>query len=235
MPNSFQTEWEPPELESLASLAENLVYRLPRCDATLIRKTLQEVAREFVADTQCLTSRQRLELGEDGMCYPVPFFGGKVAEVREVWKFDRRLRRGVDWNWPIGSGIRIAPHLLPRIGATPDLPVPSPIDSRRYAPRTNVVGGVSDHDALVLSPFTATVVEHLPLCFERLPRDFLNAHGDAICSGVLMKLFSMTGNAWSDLQQAAQERVNYENAKSELRMRRETSADGRTIDMSEVL
>ena len=238
MANSFQTEWEAPELESLATLAENLVYRLPGCDDTLVRKTLQEVAREFVADTQCLTSRQRLTLDEGGMCYPVSCFGGKVAEVREVWKFTRRLRKGVDWNWPVGSGLRIAPHLLPRVGDCPDSLAPSGvnhIDARRYTPRTNVVGSSSSDVRCDIGQFFAVVVEHLPLFFERLPKAFLNMHGDAICSGVLSRLFSMSGRRWSDPQQAAQELARYDNAKSELRMRREMPADGRAIDTSEVL
>ena len=235
MANSFQTEWETPELESLATLAENLVYRLPECDDTIVRKTLQEVAREFVADTQCLTSRQRLALGEGGMCYPVPCFGGKVAEVREVWKFNRRLRKGVDWNWPVGSGLRIAPHLLPSVGADGAVPTPEPVDARRYAPRTNVVGSSSPDVRCDIGQFFAVVVEHLPLFFERLPKEFLNMHGDAICSGVLARLFSMTGKRWTDPQQAVQELTRYDNAKSELRMRREIPADGRAIDTSEVL
>lgn len=234
MANSFQTEWEAPELESLATLAENLVYRLPGCDDTLVRKTLQEVAREFVADTQCLTSRQRLTLSEDGMCYPVARFGGKIAEVREVWKFNRRLRKGADWNWPVGSGLRIAPYLLPRVGEGGD--VPEPIDARRYAPRINVLDGTpSSGGRCDIGQFFAVVVEHLPLFFERLPKAFLNMHGDAICAGVLSRLFAMTGRGWSDPQQAVQELTRYDNAKSELRMRREIPADGRAIDMLDVL
>ena len=235
MANSFQTEWEAPELESLATLAENLVYRLPGCDDTLVRKTLQEVAREFVADTQCLTSRQRLTLDEGGMCYPVPCFGGKVAEVREVWKFDRRLRKGVDWNWPVGSGLRIAPHLLSRVGTDGAASTPEPTDARRYTPRTNVVGSPGLDVRLDMGQFSAVVVEHLPLFFERLPKAFLNMHGDAICSGVLSRLFSMTDRRWSDPQQAARELIRYDNAKSEIRMRKEVPSNGRAIDISEVL
>lgn len=235
MENNFQIEWEAPELESLANLAENLVYRIPGCDDTVLRKTLQEVAREFVADTQCLTSRQPVEPDKGGMCYPAPFFGGNVADVREVWKFQRRLRKGVDWNWPIGSGLRIAPHLLnfPRKGAST---TPHPVDARRYPPLVNMVGGAEENRGRPHhSPFMAVVVEHLPLFFERLPKRLLNKYGDAICSGVLARLFGMKGRAWNDPQQAAEEQVRYDNFRSEARMRRETPADGRAIDTSEVL
>ena len=234
MGNSFQTEWEAPELESLASLAENLVYRIPGCDDTILRKTLQEVAREFVADTQCLTSHQVLEPDDGGMCYPAPRFGGKVADVREVWKFRRHLRKGVDWNWPIGTGIRIAPHLLPRpevANASPAVPK----DAIRYAPRTNLMDAAPEFRAPPVTPFSAVVVEHLPLFYEDLPKWFLQKHGDAICSGVLGRLFAMTGKPWSDAQQAHDERIRYDNFKSEERMRREMPSNGRSIDMSEVL
>lgn len=235
MANSFQTEWEAPELESLASLAVNIVIRLKGCDDTLIRKTLQEVAREFVADTQCLTTRQPVRPDAGGMCFLVPFFGGIVADVREVWKFGRRLRKGVDWNYPIGSGLRIAPYLLPRADLTASQAASIPMDARRYTPSVNLMDAVPAPSEQTHTPFFAVTVEHLPLFYERLPKEFLHRHGDAICSGVLARLFSMTGNAWSDLQQAAEERVRYENFMSEARMAIETPAGGQAIDTSEVL
>lgn len=235
MANTFQNEVEAPELETLANLAENLVYRLPGCDDTVVRKTLQEVAREFVSDTQCLTSRQRLEVDEGGMCFPAPRFGGKVAEVRAVWKFSRLLRRGIDWNWPVGSGLRLAQHIIQHGVEAAHATGVEPVDARRYTPARNVMGETPASASPMPSPFTALVVERLPLFFESLPRALLGEHGDAICAGALARLLSMTGRPWSDMVQAAQERTNYENAKSALRMKREMPADGRAIDMSEVL
>ena len=70
---------------------------------------------------------------------------------------------------------------------------------------------------------------------EHAPNGFVAAHGEAICSGVLARLCSMTGRPWSDPQVAALERVSYENAKSELRMRHETPPGGRFVDTSMVL
>ena len=234
MANFFQTEWEAPDLDSLASLAENLVYRIRGCDDTLLRKTLQEVAREFVADTQCLTSRQTLVPGAGGLYYPVPVFRGKIADVREVWKDRRLLRKGIDWNWPVGSGLRIAPRLVGGcVNRSSSAPAPS--DSRRYPPSVNMMDAEPSEHKAPASPFVAVVVEHLPLFFENLPREFLQSHGDAICSGVMARLCSMSGRPWSDPQVAALERTNYENAKSELRMSRETPLDGQFIDTSMVL
>lgn len=234
MAESYQTEWEAPELDSLASLAENLVYRIPGCDSVVLRKTLQKVAREFVADTQCLTSRQPMTPDAGGMCFPVPYFGGKVSDVREVWLFGRRLRKGVDWNWPIGSGLRIAPHLIPRREIGPHA-VTEQKDARRYTPSVNRMDAQEVADESHPVPFFAVVVEHLSLFSEKLPKPLLQKHGDAICSGVLARLFAMTGKPWTDAQQAIDERTRYDNFKSEERMRREISPDGRAIDMSEVL
>ena len=41
MANSFQQEQEPPEFETVAELAENLVYRLPGCTDLMIRKAVR--------------------------------------------------------------------------------------------------------------------------------------------------------------------------------------------------
>ena len=80
------------------------------------------------------------------------------------------------------------------------------------------------------------IQEEVPLIgSEKAPVGFVALHGEAICSGVLARLCSMTGRAWTDAQVAAQELVRYENAKSELRMRRETPPGGRVIDTSMVL
>ena len=81
----------------------------------------------------------------------------------------------------------------------------------------------------------AVSVEHLGMFSESLPRDFLQLHGDAICSGVLARLCSMAQKPWSDPQVAMDELRRYENAKSELRMRREAPRNGRFIDTRNLL
>ena len=233
MPGASQNEWDEPELENLANLAENLVYRLPGCDEVLIRKTLQEVAREFVAETQCLTSRQLLEADKDGMCYPVPFFGGAVADVREVWLSRRRLAKGRDWEFSASSGLRLFPHLsIFRPDAFLDR---EERDARRFTPGVNMMESSGGRIPDGGTPVTVFVVERLPLFSEMLPRAFLQKHGDALCSGTLGRLFAMSGKPWSDPQQALDERIRYDNAKSEERMKRETPPDARPVDTSDLL
>ena len=212
MGNTFQSEVEPPELESLADLSENVVYRLNGCDDLTVRKTLQEVAREFVRETQALTARQRLEPLGHGI-YPVPaLFGGRVVEVREV----------------------SVPHGMLRPLAT----VACGHDGRdpvRFTPGVNIVGEEDRRTRVEESRIVAVSVEHLGMFTEKLPHDFLQAYGDAICSGVLARLCSMGQRPWSDPQVAADELRRYENAKSELRMKREAPRNGRFMDMSQLL
>lgn len=68
---SFYDEWEKPEFEDLANIAENLVYRLPGCTDVMIRKTIASVYRDFCKRTCVLKGRRRIELSRDQRCYSV--------------------------------------------------------------------------------------------------------------------------------------------------------------------
>lgn len=233
MGNTFQSEVEPPELESLADLSENVVYRLNGCDDVTVRKTLQEVAREFVRETQALTARQRLEPLGHGI-YPVPaLFGGRVVEVREVSvPHGITLRRGVDWDFDDAQQPPVVRLLRPlaKVACGHD-----GRDEVRFTPGVNIVGEEGVCAKVEEARVVAVTVENLGMFTENLPRAFLQTHGDAICSGVMARLCSMGQRPWSDPQVAADELRRYENAKSELRMKRETPRNGRFMDMSQLL
>lgn len=64
-----------------------------------------------------------------------------------------------------------------------------------------------------------TCVEVPRIGSEQAPRLFIERYGDAIVSGALYRLMSMSGRAWSDPQQAAIEARLYENALTEHRTR----------------
>lgn len=70
---------------------------------------------------------------------------------------------------------------------------------------------------------------------EIAPAWFIAKHGDAIVSGVLSRLCAMSGRPWANQQIAGDERIRYENAKSEARMFEEVPQGGRFIDTSMVL
>lgn len=217
MPNPFQQEQERPELETISELAENLVLRLPRCEDVMVRKAIQDVYREFCRETKCLTSERLVEIEPGCAEYPLfPVFGGVVTDVRAVAIGPQPLKRGPDYSTRGARPVVLV--LSPRwIGETPSVP-PAEAHVHGMPRRLRVVQ------------------EEVPsLTSEKAPRGFIEKHGEAICSGVMFRLCSMSGRSWSDANVAALERVNYENAKSEERMRRETPPGGRFVDTSHVL
>lgn len=219
MANPFQQEQEAPELEMLSELAENLVYRLPRCEEVMVRKTIQEVFREFCRETKCLTADRMVEVEPGRLDYPLPpMFGGVVSGVRAVAVGVQRLKAGIDY---ATHGARpLVLHLSPRWVPPRDAPAVPPQEAHIH----------------MGPPLVRVLQEEIPsLNSERVPRGFIDLHGEAICSGVLARLCAMSGRSWSDPQVAALERANYENAKSETRMRIETPPGGRFIDTSHVL
>ena len=92
MSNSFQVEWEKPELESVASLAENLVIHLRGCDDTLLRKVLQTVYCDFCRRSCALTTKRRIEISEPTTEIPVsPCLRDTSVDVVKEVRIDRRL------------------------------------------------------------------------------------------------------------------------------------------------
>lgn len=236
MPNSFQQEQEAPELEMISELAENLVFRLPRCEEVMIRKTIQEVFREFCRETKCLTAECMIDI-EPGRCdYPLfPVFGGVVTNVRAVAIGPQLLKQGWDYSTHGATPLvlhfspRWVPCLPPQNPAGMILPVAVPGENPPDVP----LAQAHIHTESVCARI---VQEEMPsMNSEKAPRGFIELYGEAICSGVMARLCSMSGRSWSDPQIAAIERVNYENAKSEERMKRETPAGGCFIDTSQVL
>ena len=236
MSNSFQQEQERPEFATISELAENIVFRLPGCDDVMIRKTIQEVYREFCRETKCLTAERRVQLEPGCAQYPLfSVFGGVVTGVRSVAIDTMRLEQKFDYLVKGTSPVVLI--LAPRWvfvdePPPPDgmvVPVPTPGEERPRVP----FGEEHIHRG---PRFMRVLQEEVPsLNSEKTTRGFIEQHGDAICSGVLGRLFAMQKRPWSDPQQAADERMNYENAKSELRMRFEVPPGGRFIDTSQVL
>ena len=233
MANTFQEEREAPDFETVAELAENLVYRLPGCTDLMIRKAIQDVFREFCRETKCLTAERRIDLEPGRRDYPLfSMFGGAVEGVRSVAVGRQLLRPGIDYET---HGTRPVVVFL----APCWLPPESPKSEEEAADGMTMPWTIAERSGTTPPDETRTmrvIQEEVPLIgSEKAPVGFVALHGEAICSGVLARLCSMTGRAWTDAQVAAQELVRYENAKSELRMRRETPPGGRVIDTSMVL
>ena len=201
MANPIDTEQEQVEYGSLASLSEDLVYRLPGCSDLMVRKTLQEVYRDFCSRSWCLSFTESGETPEDGAYY-IPRRIGSLSHVAEVSVGRRVLEQGRDWT-------------LSR--------TPSPVVFLRLRPcrafhQTHPRHPEVEEDCMrhgcraERERVRVKWVEIPGIGCERCPGWFLERHGDAICHGVLAKLMSMTGRAWSDQAQASSELVQYENA-----------------------
>lgn len=202
----------------LSDLAENLVYRLPGCDGETLRKTIREVYREFCRETKCFTAEREIEMQPDVADYHIPgVFGAMVFEVRSVSIDTRHLRQGIDYVLRSGRCPIVSLH-------------------RRHVFVKPVNVPLAELDIADRPPVMRVVAVEIPLLdSEKMPRWFAQQYGDAICSGVLARLCSMQGKAWTDNALAADERARYENLKSEMRMHSETPAGGSFVDMSQVL
>lgn len=189
MSNSFESEIEEPEMDALSSLAENLVYLLPGCADVMVRKTLQEVYRDFCRRSCCLCGRRHFVLSSEGTVSVAPMFGGLLDCISEV-RYNGRVLGYMDYT-TMGTRINFRDALVPE----------------------------PDCDDSQLPEIDVTFVEMPKMNSECVPCWFVQRHGESVCAGVLARLMAMTGKAWSDPQQAAENRVRYENAVCEARMR----------------
>lgn len=189
MATAFDTEVEAPELESVASLAEAVVFRVPGCSDVMVRKALQNAYRDFCSRSCALRGRHCVVLENGRREYPIRTMShGSVVAVAGIGvrfseEFGRRLHRG-ECSFDAGTSVlSVGRHLLPPKGG--------------------------DYPQITLDVET---VEAPRLGDEHAPAWFVQAHGDAIASGALADLYAMANRPWSDPQQAVQERAKYENA-----------------------
>ena len=214
----FTTEWERPEFDSVPTLAENMVYLLPGCDAVLVRKSLQWAYREFCRRSAALRTWRRIPVVNGETRYPIaPVLSGEIDCVtrvelglprREVggWRvFGDPPVLELSWN-RIRHDIRIGPQDVEwvqdmvNVGSLP------------------VETGERPHFHSAWSMW-AEAVEIPHIGEERAPKAFLQRHGDALVDGALARLFSMQGKPWTDAEQFRQRAVAYENAVSEAKDR----------------
>lgn len=186
MSNSFETQRETPEFETLASLAENVIYRVPGCSDEMVRKTLQDVYRDFCRRSCCLNGRRHFTItNQDAFVIVAPMYGGVIDCVTEV-RCDRRILDRFAYRSHDGR-VELSPNVIPRESETRELSV--------------------------------MFIEMPKVNSEQVPSWFVQRHGDAVVSGTMARLTAMLNRAWSDKQQAEDERIRYENAVNEERVR----------------
>jgi len=192
MASEFDSELETPEMETLASLAENIVYRLPGCSDIMIRKTIRDVYRDFCRRSCCLCGRRQFKISHADKIIPVPSEYGYVDSVSEVRLNGRVLIGGRDYMVLGGSPvmIEISDRILPREGV--------------------------EEENLPLLDIVSVQIPRLES--ESSPRWFIEKYGEYIVSGVLSRIMAMSGKAWSDQPQSKIELLRYENGLNEARV-----------------
>lgn len=186
----FGEETEAVELDNIARLAENIVYLLPGCPDLVIRKTIQEVYRDFCRRACCLLARRRFPF--DRHTYNVvPMYGGVVDCVTEVSIDGRVLKNGVDY----------------RVSS----PCTVHIDNRRVR--------CCRHGEHPCEQVCIETVEFPKVTSESAPSWFIDMYGDYIVCGTLARIQAIAGRAWTDQAQSAMNNMKYENAINDVRSR----------------
>lgn len=218
--NSFETEWERPEFDSVPSLAENMVYLLRDCDDILVRKTLQATYRDFCKRSAALRTWRKVMPQPDHFDFVVaPVLSGEIDCVTQVCLAGPGWHRGVrGWRVSGNPPMLCIPHLTAHdffIGRT---------DANLVQQKENVgtlppSDGGGEPPCSMPAAVWVEAVEVPHLNEERAPKEFLRRYGDALVDGALVRLFSMANRPWSDPEQARQHGVAYANALSEARLR----------------
>lgn len=213
----FTTEWERPEFDSVPSLAEDMVYLLPGCDAVLIRKMLQSAYRDFCRRSAALRTWRRVEAEPHVRMVPVaPVLSGEIDCVTRVL-FGHSRREVRDWR-VAGDPPMIE---LPRVCERYLLEESPGVVWVQGRPNVGALPVVVEHGDrhVVRVHLWVEAVEIPHIGEERAPKAFLRRYGDALVDGALTRLFSMTAKPWTDAEQARQRGVAYANALSEARQR----------------
>lgn len=220
--SDFSAEWENPEFDSVPTLAENAVFRVPGCDDTVLRKLLHESYRDFCRRSAALRTWRKIRLDPNETHYPIaPLLSGEIDCVTQVkWAWRHTDVRGCKVVGDAPPVLEI-PYRISRheIIGVPPLPHAEWIQTRE-----NV--GALPEDAEPDEPQKPSMwsvwveaVEVPHMNEERAPKAFLARYGEAIVDGALVRMMSMQGRPWSDMEKARQHGVAYENAISEARLR----------------
>lgn len=191
MADSFGKEREAIELETLSSLAANLVYRLPGCPDMVVRKTLEDVYRDFCRRSCCLRGRWRFDLKEGERRYPLfSDIAGVIDSVTSVRSGRFVLSEPYDYRADLRG-------------------IPEIVMSERTVPSEGRPRFGHCEAEFVVVPRIGS---------ENAPKWLLDRYGDSMVSGVLARLMSMSGKPWTDTAQAPAEGMRYENGIGEARM-----------------
>lgn len=231
MANSFENEQTKPEFETIANLAEDLILRLPGCTDVMVRKTLQATYREFARHSCVFHTVRRLPIVGNECCFGPTLPDMYVDAVTDVRIGNRKLVLKHEYDI-VGNGKIVILGCPNYDMGDGDEALKFIVDAADIQPEFKRFGVPHLHVTCVEVPKSGS---------ETAPSWFLEKYGEAIVSGVLWKLMSMTGKAWSDPAQAAVEKVNYDNFMNEARVNYANGSQygsgdaGRAVDTSVII
>ena len=209
MSNSFKKEQVKPEFEALADLAEDLVYRLPGCDSVMIRKTLQNVYRDFARQSCVFKTVRRAHIVGHDACFGPTLSDMYVDAVVDVRIANRKLLYGHEYE--VVGNSKIVLRGMPEFDVgSGDEALKFIVDAAELAPQFK---------KCVIPDLEITCVEVPKNGSESVPSWFFDKYSEAIVSGVLFRLMVMTNKPWSDSAQAMIEKNAYEAAMNEAKVR----------------
>jgi len=203
----YNSEIEDIEIESVADLAEQMVFRLNGCTPTLIRKMLQIAFADFARVSCCFTTEYDFDTEKDELCYPVSSTLPKmfVESVGAVLLDGRRLECPRQYRTRFVGGvpmIEFNERTISDFYSEEELIKKPILKDRPYDPQKVRV----------------RITELPKMGSESAPRWFLDKYGEAVVAGALVRLYGMSGKPWADAVQAQTELIRYENFTTQARI-----------------
>ena len=213
--SEYNSEIEEIEIASIGELAEQMVYRLSGCDPTMVRKQLQVAFADFARVTRCFTTERVIETKDGVVEYPImPTLPQMYVDtISAVWIDNRRLTCPEQYRAVISHGrptvvltdsnIGTPNYLFERPdGSTTNMATRFAVESRGFEPQK----------------LRVRLIEQPKIGSEVAPRWFYDKYGEAVVAGAFVRLFNMTGKAWSDAAQGQAELLRYENFTTNARL-----------------
>lgn len=213
--SEYNSEIEEIEIASIGELAEQMVYRLSGCDPTMVRKQLQVAFADFARVTRCFTTERVIETKNGVVEYPImPTLPQMYVDtISSVWIDNRRLTCPEQYR-------AVLRHGMPTVVLTSgNLGTPEYVLERADGSATNLATRLAiESRAYGSQILRVRLIEQPKIGSETAPRWFYDKYGEAVVAGAFVRLFNMTGKAWSDAAQGQAELLRYENFTTNARL-----------------
>ena len=193
----FEAEQKKPEFSKVADLAGNIVYLLPGCADLMVRKTIQQVFREFCRKTCCFKTHRRLPVKAGrNVLTAAPILCSMTEAVCDVILDGHKLTAGSDYVVIDGN----PPSVILNVPANGDRPVENIVMRPEFEGKPP-------------QPIMVDIVcaEMPSIGEETAPVWFIDKYGEAICAGVISRLCAISGKTWTNEGLSNQYAIVYNN------------------------